>query len=106
MSIFTDMFSCSDKQGRQGKQGKQGRQNSSPAPISPPAQEQLASTKKFLNRAVLGWVVGIKQHPQFPLYVLVCIQMFHCHAIALTIDAMSFLMPTHHHVVSHTIDTL
>ncbi|MEH1789832.1 hypothetical protein [Nostoc sp.] len=32
---------------RQGKQGKQGKQNSSPA------QEQLASTKKFLNRAVL-----------------------------------------------------
>ncbi|MEH1782680.1 MAG: hypothetical protein V7L26_26955 [Nostoc sp.] len=34
---------CSDKQ------GKQGRQNSTPASISPPAIEQLASIKKFQN---------------------------------------------------------
>jgi hypothetical protein len=44
---------CSDKQGRHGRLALRGRQNSTPTSISPPAQEQLASTKKFLNRAVL-----------------------------------------------------
>ncbi|MEH1785846.1 MAG: hypothetical protein V7L23_09750 [Nostoc sp.] len=43
------------------KQGKQGKQNSTPASISLPAQEQLASTKKFQNLRSIGGV-GVSPH--------------------------------------------
>jgi hypothetical protein len=39
----------------------QGRQNSTPASISPPAIEQLASTKKFQNLRSIGVWVGVNQ---------------------------------------------
>jgi hypothetical protein len=61
---------CSDKQGRLALQG---RQNSTPASISPPAQEQLASTKKFQNlRSIAPPPQGERSSPQgYPSFSIV-----------------------------------